>query len=196
MAPRISSNRIIEWLGLEGTSKIILFHAPLPGAGTPSTSPGCSKIRPTWPWARGGGAATASLGNLGQGLTTLRVKNFFLISNLNLSCCSLKPLLLVLSLHALVKSPSPPLSQAPSGTGSCSTVSPEPSLLQAEQPQLPQPVLIAEGFQPSDHCWGLLWPCSNSSRSVLCWGLQSWMQDSRGCLTRVVQRGRIPSLEM
>ena len=30
------------------------------------------------------GAATAPLGNLGQGLTTLRVNNFFLISNLNL----------------------------------------------------------------------------------------------------------------
>jgi len=30
------------------------------------------------------GAATASLGNLGQGLTTLSVKNSFLISSLNL----------------------------------------------------------------------------------------------------------------
>jgi len=30
------------------------------------------------------GAATASLGNLGQGLTTLTVKNFILISNLSL----------------------------------------------------------------------------------------------------------------
>jgi len=30
------------------------------------------------------GAATASLGNLGQGLATLTRKNFFLISNLNL----------------------------------------------------------------------------------------------------------------
>jgi len=30
------------------------------------------------------GAATASLGNLCQGLTTLRVQNFFLISDLNI----------------------------------------------------------------------------------------------------------------
>jgi len=37
------------------------------------------------------GAVTASLGNLGQGLTTLRVKNFFLISNLKLPFFSLKP---------------------------------------------------------------------------------------------------------
>jgi len=55
------------------------------------------------------GAATAPLGNLGQGLTTLRVKNFFLISNLNLPSFSFKLLPLVLSLHALVKSPSPAL---------------------------------------------------------------------------------------
>jgi len=52
------------------------------------------------------GAATASLGNLGQGLTTLAIKNFFLISNLNLPSFSLKPLPLVLSLHGLVKNPS------------------------------------------------------------------------------------------
>jgi len=61
------------------------------------------------------GAATASLGNPGQGLTTLTVKNFFLTSNLNLTSFSLKPLPLVLSL--LVKSPSPAVLQAPSGTG-------------------------------------------------------------------------------
>jgi len=43
------------------------------------------------------GRATASLGNLGQGLTTLTVKNFFLISNLNLFFFGLKTLSLVLS---------------------------------------------------------------------------------------------------
>jgi len=42
------------------------------------------------------GAATASPGNLGQCLTTLTVKNFFLISHLNLPSFSLKPLPLVL----------------------------------------------------------------------------------------------------
>jgi len=55
------------------------------------------------------GAATASLGNLGQGLLTFTVKNFFLISNLNLSSYSLKPSPPILSLHAPVKSPSPAL---------------------------------------------------------------------------------------
>ena len=50
------------------------------------------------------GAATTYLGNLFQCLTILIVKNFFLISNLNLPSVSLKPLSLVLSLHAFVKS--------------------------------------------------------------------------------------------
>ena len=53
------------------------------------------------------GASTASLGNLCQCLTNLRAKNFFLIANLNLPSSSLKPLCLILSLHGLVKSPSP-----------------------------------------------------------------------------------------
>ena len=52
------------------------------------------------------GTDTASLGNLGQGLTTFTGKNFFLASNLNLPSSSLKPSSLVLSPHALVRSPS------------------------------------------------------------------------------------------
>jgi len=55
------------------------------------------------------GAATASLGNLGQGLTTLMVKNFFLISDVNLPSFSLEPFPLLLSLHSHVNSPSPAL---------------------------------------------------------------------------------------
>jgi len=54
------------------------------------------------------GAFTTSLGNQLQCFTTLTVMNFFLISNLNLPSFSLKPLPLVLSLFALVKSPSSP----------------------------------------------------------------------------------------
>jgi len=63
------------------------------------------------------GAATASLGSLGQCFTTTMVKNFFLISNLNLPSFSLEPFPLVPSLHTLVKSPSPSFLSAPSGTG-------------------------------------------------------------------------------
>ena len=43
------------------------------------------------------GASTASLGNLFQCVTTLFVKNFLLISNLNLPCLNFKPFPLVLS---------------------------------------------------------------------------------------------------
>ena len=51
-----------------------------------------------------GWASTTSLGNLFQCVTTLWVKNFLLISNLNLSCLSLNPFLLVLSWSTLVNS--------------------------------------------------------------------------------------------
>ena len=36
----------------------------------------------------------------------------------------------------------------------CHEVSPEPSFLQAEQAQLPQPVFLGEVLQPSDHLFG------------------------------------------
>jgi len=49
------------------------------------------------------GAATASLGNRFQGLTTFTVKSLFLMPSLNLPSVSLKPLPLVLPLQALVK---------------------------------------------------------------------------------------------
>ena len=44
------------------------------------------------------GDSTTSLGSLFQGLITLSVKNFFLISNLNLLWCNFRPFPLVLSL--------------------------------------------------------------------------------------------------
>ncbi|KAK4807110.1 hypothetical protein QYF61_018451 [Mycteria americana] len=59
------------------------------------------------------GASTTSLGNLFQCFTTLIVKNFFLISSLNLPSFSLKPLPLVLSQQALVKSLAPSFLEAP-----------------------------------------------------------------------------------
>ncbi|KAK4815950.1 hypothetical protein QYF61_010444 [Mycteria americana] len=83
------------------------------------------------------------LGNLFQCLTTLIVKNFFLKSSLNLPSLSLKPLLLVLSQQALLKI-----------LEGCYKVSPQPSLLQAEQPKLSQPILVGEVLQPSDHFCG------------------------------------------
>jgi len=90
----------------------------------------------TWFGRHGGVGLTVGLDDL-RGLFQPMILLFLLISDLNLPSSSLKPLCLVLALQALVKSPSPALSQAPSDAeGSCSKVSPEPSLLQAEQPQL------------------------------------------------------------
>ncbi|KAK4818126.1 hypothetical protein QYF61_006213 [Mycteria americana] len=89
------------------------------------------------------GASTTSLGNLLLCFTSLIVKNFFLISSLNLPPFSLKPLLLVLLQQALLRI-----------MKGCNKVSLEPSLLQAEQPHLSQPVFIGEVFQPSDHFCG------------------------------------------
>ncbi|KAK4825808.1 hypothetical protein QYF61_002413 [Mycteria americana] len=90
-----------------------------------------------------GGTSTTSLGNLHQCFTTLIVKNFFLISSLNLPSFTLKPLPLVLSQQAPLKI-----------LKGCNKVSLQPSLLQAEQPQLSQPVFTAQVLQPSDHFCG------------------------------------------
>jgi len=80
------NHRIIEWPGLKRTTVIILFQPPamcrvaneqtrLPRA-TSSLALNVSS----------NGASTTFLGNLFQCITTLCVKNFLLISNLNLLC--------------------------------------------------------------------------------------------------------------
>ena len=99
------------------------------------------------------GAFTVSLGNLFQCLITFAGKNFYLIPSSNLLSSSLKPLPLILSLPVLIKSPSPGFCMLSSGTIRY-MVPQEPSLLQAEKPQLSQPVLIGEVLQPCDHLCG------------------------------------------
>eukprot|EP00198_Chlamydomonas_reinhardtii_P004847 XP_001694183.1 predicted protein [Chlamydomonas reinhardtii] len=97
------------------------------------------------------GASTTFLGNLFQGITTLCVKKFFLLSNLNLPCPSLKPFPLVLSLSAIGPLLFIRSLQVLEGRNE---VSPEPSLLPTKQAQFPQPFLIGEVLQPSDHLRG------------------------------------------
>ena len=91
------------------------------------------------------GASTVSLGNLFQCFTTLMVKNFFLISNLYLPPFSLEP---------FPPCPKKSLSILPLGPlqvlEGCYKVTPETSLLQAEQPQLSQPVLVGEVLPSCD----------------------------------------------
>ena len=118
-------HRNTEWFGWEGTLQTIQFQPPAISRDIfhqPRVlkAPSNLALNP----AREG-AATASVGNLGQGLTTLTGKNFFPISHLNLPSVSLEPFPLVLSLHLLVKSPSLSFLSTLPGTGSCSKVTPE-----------------------------------------------------------------------
>ena len=95
-------------------------------------------------------------------------KEFLPLSNLNLPTFSLKPLPLVLSLHAPVKKSFSSFLVGPLQVQKCcKKVFVEPSLSQAEQPQLSQPFLTAEVFLTGLHLdiepltstlWA--WPCS------------------------------------
>ena len=78
----------------------------------------------------------------------------------------------------------------------CYKVSPEPSLLQAEQPQLSQPVLIREVFQPSDHFCGPPLDPLQQLHVFPVLRVQNWTQDSKWGLMRAEQRGRITSLDL
>ncbi|KAK4831893.1 LOW QUALITY PROTEIN: hypothetical protein QYF61_020040 [Mycteria americana] len=141
---RINQNhRIIECFGLEGT---FTGHLVQPPCNSRDIFKSIRLLRAssnlTLNVSRDE-ASTTSLGNLFLCFTTLIVKNFFLKSSLNLPSLGLKPLLLGLSQQALLKI-----------LEGCYKVSPQPSLLQAEQPQLSQPVLIGEVLHPSDHFHG------------------------------------------
>ena len=99
------------------------------------------------------GASTTSLGNLFQCVTTIFVKNFLLISNQNLPCPSLKPFPLVLLLSTLINNRSSSCLYTPFKYWKAALRSAW-SLLQAKQAQFPQPFLIGEVLQPSDHLSG------------------------------------------
>ncbi|KAK4824318.1 LOW QUALITY PROTEIN: hypothetical protein QYF61_013593 [Mycteria americana] len=88
-----------------------------------------------------GGDSTTSLGSLFQCLTTLSVKKFFLIPNLSLPWCNLRPFPLILSLVTWERDRPPPLYNLLSVVES-NKVSPQPPFLQAKQSQLPQLLLI------------------------------------------------------
>ncbi|KAK4832304.1 LOW QUALITY PROTEIN: hypothetical protein QYF61_021703, partial [Mycteria americana] len=86
-----------------------------------------SPIQPELECFQGWDLHTTSLGNLFQCLPTLIVQNFFLKSSLNLPSLILQ---------------------------GCYKASLQPSLLQAEQHQLSEPLLIGEVVQPSDYFRG------------------------------------------
>ncbi|KAK4811229.1 hypothetical protein QYF61_022126, partial [Mycteria americana] len=120
---------ITEWFGLEGTFKGHLVQPPCNEQGHLQLDQAAQNpVQPGLECFQGWGIYHLP----GQPVPVLNLPSF-----------SLKPLPLVLSLQALVKI-----------LKGCNKVSLEPSLLQAEQPQLSQPVLIGEVFQPSDHFCG------------------------------------------
>ncbi|KAK4823599.1 hypothetical protein QYF61_003799 [Mycteria americana] len=100
------------------------------------------------------GASTTSLGNLFQCLTTLIIKNFFLISSLNLSSFSLKPLLLFLSLQALLKSLFPLSRFKPSRQLSTTQLLAHPPSLPPWWDRGENQKKKVKVFQPSDHFCG------------------------------------------
>ena len=113
------------------------------------------------------GAPTTSPGNLCQCLTTLIVKAFFLISNINLLPLSLQQFPLALSQQTLLKSLFPSYSPFWVLRGHLrSQVSPKPSLLQAKQPQLSQSVWQADTVLKSIQShWKSTGGCITSSAS-------------------------------
>jgi len=91
------------------------------------------------------------------------VKNFFLISNLNLPCLSLKPFPLVLSPSTHVNSHSPSSLYAPFKYWKATMMSLW-SLLQAKQAQFPQPFFI-KTFIKRLHFAEVLLPADGSTNS-------------------------------
>lgn len=81
--------RILEWVGFKETLKIILFHPPLPQAGTLSTRSGCTKLHPIHPWTfprlR---YSQSSLSNTFQCCTTFTIKKLLFIPYKNLASIS------------------------------------------------------------------------------------------------------------
>ncbi|KAK4808149.1 hypothetical protein QYF61_000129 [Mycteria americana] len=150
--PKLKTSKLV-WVGRD--LKDHRVPPPCHGQGClPLEQAAQSPIQPGLEHFQGWGIHNFS-GNLFQCLTALIVKNFFLISNLNLTFFQFKaitpcPITTCPCQKSLSSFPVGPL-QVLEG---CYKVSPEPSLLQAEQPQLSQPVFIGEVFQPSDHLGG------------------------------------------
>jgi len=102
-----------------------------------------------------GGTPTLLWAAVPTGLTGLWVKNFFLISNFSLLSLSLKPFLLVLSIHSYAKkvSPSPACKLLSSSEGPQWCV-PRAFSSPSQSSQFPQPFFTGELLQPSDHLSG------------------------------------------
>ena len=114
LKPIISQNhKIVEWPGLKRTTMIIEFQPPCYVQGRrPPDQAAQSHIQPGLECLQGWYIHNL-LGQPVQCITTLCVKNFLLIYNLNLPCLRLRPFPLVLSLSIPVNSHSPSCLYAP-----------------------------------------------------------------------------------
>ncbi|KAK4822675.1 hypothetical protein QYF61_019042 [Mycteria americana] len=129
-----------EWFGLEGTLKIIWFQAPCHGQGhLPLDQVAQSPIQPGLEHFQGWDIHSFSGQPVPSNSTLFQFKA---ITPCPIATCPCKK-----SLSSFLVGPL----QAVEG---CYKVSPEPSLLQAKQPQLSQPVFIGVVLQPSDHLCG------------------------------------------
>ena len=137
-------------------------------------------------------------GQLFQHLTALSVKNFPLASNLNLPSPSLKcfPLSLAMKDIFLISNLNFPsfFPLAPLWVSKgCYQVTSEPSLLRAEQPQLSQPVLTGEAFDPSVlFFFFFLWPssaCAPTGPCLFCTEGSSYGHSTPGEATSAQSRG-------
>ena len=115
------------------------------------------------------------------------------MSNLNLPWSNLRSFPLVLLLVTWEKRPTPTSLHSQVAVES-NEVSPQPPLLQNEQPQLPRLLLIRLFSRPLPSLAALLWTCSSPSMSFLWWGAQNWTQHSRCSLTSTEYRGTITAL--
>ena len=148
------------------------FSTPLLCAGSPTTRPGCPEPHPAWLWMPPGmGHPQPPWATCSSAPPLFVWKNFFLLSNLNLLCLSLRPFPLVLSLSTLVNSCSPSCICSLQVLEGHNEISPELSLFQAKQAQFPQPFLIGE--DASCHLCGSLYKeiVSLSVKSLLWLGI-------------------------
>ena len=154
---------------------------PLQWTGTPTARSGCSEPHPAWPWMSPG------MGYPPHFQATVLVLHYPY-------CKKLFPYIQFKSFHFETISPCPipsyPLQSVPyfltapfQVLKGRSQVTLKPSLLQAEQPHLSQPVLIGKVFHPLDHFCPSSWCAPTSPSLILYWGLHNCIQYSRWGLT-------------
>ena len=140
-------------------------------AGTHPTVPGCCKPQcPAWPWAlpeiQGQPQLSEHHHPPREGFLPNISSEPTLCQSEPIPPCAVTPIPDQVPL---------PFPAAPPDPGRGSEVSTQPSPVQAGQSQLSQPGSTGQLLQSLYQLPALLWDCSNSSLSFLCWGHQHWV---------------------